>query len=65
MPRKLVRADEPQTPDDGAGTDGPDTEGHNMWINPSSGRELSRGRNADVERQVRERQREKDSKKKR
>ena len=66
MPRKLVRADEPQTPNDGAGTgaDDQDTEGHNMWIS-GSGRELSRNRNADIERQVRERQREKDAKKKR
>jgi hypothetical protein len=65
MTKPMVRATEPQMPDDGTGTEGQDTEGHNMWINPSSGREISRGRNADVERQVREHQRQKDAKKNR
>jgi hypothetical protein len=65
MTKKLLKADEPQLPSDGAATEGEDTEGHNMWINPSSGRDVARGRNADIERQVRDRQREKDAKKKR
>ena len=62
---KIPKADAPKAPDDGAGAEGQDTEGHNLWINPSAGREMTRGRNADIERQVRERQREKDAKKKR
>ncbi len=65
MPHKIPKADEPQAPDDGSGTDAMDTEGHSLWINPSAGREMVRGRNADIERQVRDRQREKDAKKKR
>lgn len=61
---KVAKTEKPQEPTEGADADGQDTEGHNMWIS-GSGRELSRGRNADIERQVRERQREKDAKKKR
>jgi hypothetical protein len=62
---KIPKAEDPQAPDDGTATDGQDTEGHNLWINPSAGREMTRGRNADIERQVRERQREKEAQKKR
>jgi hypothetical protein len=38
-----------------------DVEGHNLWISPSTGRDLARGRNADIERQARERQRAKEA----
>jgi hypothetical protein len=65
MPSKFPKAQEPTEPGDGAGTEGLDTQGHNLWINPSAGREMARGRNADIERQVRERQREKEAKKRR
>ena len=65
MPNKYLKAQEPQVPDEGTGSDEADTEGHNMWINPSSGRDVARGRNADIERQVRDRQRQKDAQKKR
>jgi hypothetical protein len=41
---------------------GTDTEGHNMWINPGAARDIARGRAADNERALRERQRTKDAK---
>jgi len=44
---------------------GEDTEGHNMWINPGSARDISRTRNAEIERQVRDRQRQKEAQQKR
>jgi hypothetical protein len=66
MPGRIPKADEPQAPpDDAVAAEGQDTEGQSLWINPSAGREMSRGRNADIERQVRERQREKEAKKRR
>jgi len=40
-----------------------DVEGHNMWISPTVGREVARGRNAEIEREARDRQRAKEAKK--
>lgn len=41
---------------------GQDTEGHNLWINPGSARDIARGRAADRDRELRERQRAKEAK---
>ncbi len=51
----------PAPPDDGE----QDTEGHNMMISPTLGRDLARGRDADIERAARERQRQKEAQKRR
>ena len=55
---------------DNKGTDQPqgqpedeqDVEGHNMWIDPGSSRDLANSRNKDLERAARERNRAKDAK---
>jgi hypothetical protein len=39
-----------------------DTEGHNMWINPGSARDLTRSREQDRQRELKARQRVKDAK---
>ena len=54
-------ADQPELPEEPEA----DTEGHNMWIGPATGRELARDRNAEIERQTRERQRAKEAQKRR
>jgi hypothetical protein len=50
-------ADEPQMPAEDS-----DTEGHNMWINPSASREMTNSRSRDMEREMRDRQRAKEAK---
>ena len=39
-----------------------DTEGHNLWVNPSASREMTNSRSRDMERDMRDRQRAKDAK---
>ena len=39
-----------------------DVEGHNMWIDPGSSRDLANSRNKDLERAARERNRAKEAK---
>ena len=39
-----------------------DVEGHNLWVNPSASREMTNGRNREIERETRERQRAKEAK---
>jgi len=41
-----------------------DTEGHNMWINPGSARDLTRSRELERQREMAKRQRQKDAKSK-
>lgn len=38
-----------------------DTEGHSLLINPGAGRDLARSRSKDIEREVKQRQREKEA----
>ena len=58
MTTKAPKAsDEPQIPADDS-----DTEGHNMWINPSASREMTNSRSRDMEREMRDRQRAKEAK---
>lgn len=38
-----------------------DTEGHNVWINPTLSRDLATSRSRDVEREARDRQRAKET----
>lgn len=38
-----------------------DTEGHSMMINPGAGRDLARGRAKEIEREAKNRQREKEA----
>ncbi|MEA2623387.1 MAG: hypothetical protein QOH61_2297 [Chloroflexota bacterium] len=58
MPPRVPKNSDDQKPDE----TGQDTEGHNLWVNPGASRELARGRNADREREMRERQRAKEAK---
>lgn len=51
--------DAPQLPDER----GDDTEGHSLWIDPSSARQLARNKNDEVERHAREAKRAKEAKK--
>jgi hypothetical protein len=39
-----------------------DTEGHNMWINPGSARDLTRSKDAERQRELEKRQRAKEAK---
>jgi hypothetical protein len=58
MSAKSARAtDGPELPEQGD-----DTEGHNLWINPSASREIVASRSREIEREARERQRAKESK---
>ena len=55
---------------DDKGTDQPqeqpadeqDVEGHNMWIDPGSSRDMAHSRNKEIERDARERNRAKEAK---
>lgn len=38
-----------------------DTEGHNVWVNPTLSRDLATSRSRDVEREARDRQRAKET----
>jgi len=51
-------SDEPHSP----AADDSDTEGHNLWVNPSASREMTNSRSRDMEREMRDRQRAKDAK---
>ena len=50
-----------QDQDDRKVDEGEDTEGHNMLLDPSMHRHLARSREDQVQKQVRDRQREKDA----
>ncbi len=50
--------DQPQPQQD----DEQDVEGHNMWIDPGSSRDMARTRNKEIERAARERNRAKEAK---
>jgi hypothetical protein len=56
MPKSTApRNDDLPTPDD-------DVEGHNLWLNPSTSREMTSGRSRDIDREAKERQRAKEAK---
>ena len=66
MPKQRIpKADTEPAPPDASPADAADVEGHNLWINPAASREMTNSRNRDIERQVRERQREKEARKQR
>jgi hypothetical protein len=52
----------PRPPTEPAGAD-QDTEGHNLWIDPRMSRDLATSRSKDLEREARERQRARESRK--
>jgi hypothetical protein len=52
-------SEDPQLPDER----GDDTEGHSLWIDPGSARQLARNKNDEIERYAREAKRAKEAKK--
>jgi hypothetical protein len=59
----MPRTPQPKNSDDPIKDEsGQDTEGHNLWVNPGASREMANGRNADREREMRERARQKEAK---
>jgi hypothetical protein len=52
-----ANADQPVGPTD----EGDDTEGHSMFLNPSTSADMARARSKEVERQAREHARQKES----
>jgi hypothetical protein len=63
MPRRAVSISEDQPTQDGAPVqpEGEDTEGHMLQLDPNTARNLARARSADVDRDLRDRQRQKEA----
>ena len=55
-----ANAEQPVGPTD----EGDDTEGHSMFLNPSTSADMARARNKDIERQAREHARQKEARNK-
>lgn len=56
--KKPTGSDQPELPDPEAA----DVEGHNLWMNPSTSREMTSSRSREIEREARDRQRAKEAK---
>lgn len=63
MSKRALNSSEDQPTQDGAPVqpEGEDTEGHMLHLDPNTARNLARARSADVDRELRDRQRQKEA----